>query len=341
MTPRLFSRGIKLQQIDYDMDKDTTHIKQIGHVRLNYTWYKGQDEYSDGDIEDELLKIVKEHNPEEFPDIIRARGTWPVVYHLSTYRENALAGIPIKKTDTVLEIGGGCGAITGYLCQNAENVTTVELSGRRSEINAYRHKDMDNLEIIVANFQDAYENISERYDYIMLIGVLEYARLYMEGENPYTELLGKIRTLLKPAGKIVIAIENRFGLKYFAGCREDHLGQYFIGINGYHGGSENVRTFTKNELEKVIEAAGFSEYKFYYPYPDYKFATDIYSDEYLPKKGELDNNIRNFDGSRLYLFDEQEVFDGLIENGLFPFFSNSFLVVVSNGESSLHKDIRV
>ena len=35
---------------------------------------------------------------------------------------------------------------------------------------------------------------------------------------------------LKKGGRIVIAIENRLGLKYFAGCAEDHLGTYFSGI---------------------------------------------------------------------------------------------------------------
>ena len=48
---------------------------------------------------------------------------------------------------------------------------------------------------------------------------------------------------LHAGGRIVIAIENRMGLKYLAGCREDHLGTYFSGIEGYN--SESVaRTFT-------------------------------------------------------------------------------------------------
>lgn len=303
-------------------------IQEIGNVRLNLQWYDGEDKYSDGDIEDSILNIVKEHDPSEYPKIISEKGSWPVLYHLSSYRENVLAGIPISKKDSVLEIGGGCGAITGILCKEAKKVTTIELSKRRSEINAYRHKDADNLEIIVANFQTAYQNLQEKFDYVMLIGVLEYAKLYIDDSKPYQEFLKKIGTLLKPHGKIVIAIENKFGLKYFAGCKEDHLGRVFVGINGYSDGKEMVQTFTRKGIENIICNAGFNNYKFYYPYPDYKFATNIYSDEYLPKKGELNNNIRNFDAERLRLFDECQVFDELIDNGLFPYFSNSFLVVV-------------
>ena len=73
-------------------------------------------------------------------------------------------------------------------------------------------------------------------------------------------------------------------------------------------------------------------YKFYYTYPDYKFATNIYYDEYLPKKGELRNNMRNFDSDRLLLFDEGLAFDGIIDAELFPHFSNSFFVEIGKKE---------
>ena len=55
--------------------------------------------------------------------------------------------------------------------------------------------------------------------------------------------------------------------------------------------------------------------------------TTLYSDRYLPKVGELSNNIRNFDRDRMLLFDEKKVFDMLIREGLFGQYSNSFLVM--------------
>ena len=67
--------------------------------------------------------------------------------------------------------------------------------------------------------------------------------------------------------------------------------------------------------------------QFYYPYPDYKLPMAIYSDKFLPSLGDLRNNMRNFDGDRVILFDEGKAFDNIIENGLFPEFSNSFLVI--------------
>ena len=80
---------------------------------------------------------------------------------------------PFKKDASVLEIGAGCGAISGVLCRNAKHVTSVDLSKRRSLINANRNKEYDNLTIMVGNFNDVV--LKEKYDYITLIGVLEYA----------------------------------------------------------------------------------------------------------------------------------------------------------------------
>ena len=123
----------------------------------------------------------------------------------------------------------------------------------------------------------------------------------------------------------MIAIENRMGLKYFAGCREDHLGTYFDGLEDYPEGGV-VRTFSKRSLEERLKKNSISEYSFYYPYPDYKFATQIFSDRFLPSEGMLYENIRNFDRSRMLLFDETRVYDSMVRDGYFPDFSNSFLL---------------
>ena len=47
------------------------------------------------------------------------------------------------------------------------------------------------------------------------------------------EMLRRIAGHLAPGGKLVIAIENRLGLKYWAGCTEDHVGKYFESLENY------------------------------------------------------------------------------------------------------------
>lgn len=301
--------------------------EMVGKVQLNLIDYEGRDLYSDGDVEEELLNIVKTHTPEEYDDIILERNSWAILYHLSEHRKNILSWYPFSEKDTVLEVGAGCGAVTGALLDKVQRVTAIELSKRRSMINATRHRDRDNLEIRVGNFNTVEQHLEQKYDYVTLIGVFEYAKLYMGCENPYKTFLDKINAHLKEGGKILMSIENRLGLKYLAGCQEDHVGKYFEGIEGYPN-TEGVETFSKQELEQLLKSAGYEKYKFYYPYPDYKLPTTIYSDDFLPEKGELYNNIRNFDADRWVLFDETRAYDSMISSGMFPMISNSFFVEV-------------
>lgn len=308
---------------------DTKTIEKVGNYTLNLKHYEGFDRYSDGEVEEELLSIARDLSKVEYSKKIEERGSWPLLYHLSALRENIVDWLPIKKTDKVLEVGSGCGAITGAFARKAGSVTCVDLSKRRSTINAYKNEDCDNVTIHVGNFKDIEPDLDTDFDYVCLIGVFEYGQGYMGSETPYHDFLNILLKHVKKGGRLVIAIENKFGLKYFAGCKEDHLCGYFAGIENYANGG-GVRTFTRNGLEKIMKECGVNNYHFYYPYPDYKFPTTIFSDKHLPKKGELSNNFRNFDMDRMLLFDEKNAFDGIIEDDLFWLYSNSYMVIIGD-----------
>ena len=106
--------------------------EQIGKVILNLSHYTGMDLYSDGKVEDELLEIVKNHPQADYQQLIEERASWPVLYHLSSLRENIVDWIPMDADAKVLEIGSGCGAITGALSRKAGEVVCVDLSKKRS-----------------------------------------------------------------------------------------------------------------------------------------------------------------------------------------------------------------
>ena len=155
-------------------DRKQSMIEEIGKIRLNLSHYPGEDLYCDGEIENDLLEITRNYSEVEYQRIIEERRSWPILYHLSSLRENIVEWLPIDKSMKVLEIGSGCGAITGVLSRKAGEVTCIELSKKRSMINAYRHMDCDNDMIHVGNFQDIESNLPCDYDYICLIGVFEY-----------------------------------------------------------------------------------------------------------------------------------------------------------------------
>ena len=291
-------------------------------AKINLDFYTGTDYYSDGDIEDELLEIVKNHN--DYSEILAKDNRWPILYHLSPIRQNIINWYPFKENATCLEIGGGCGAITGALCNSLKEVKVVELSKRRATINYERHKHYDNLEIIIANLNDI--EFNQKFDYITLNGVLEYAGSFTKTEQPYEDFLKQIKQYLKPDGKLIIAIENRYGLKYFSGAKEDHTAKVFDGITGYKE-TDTVQTFGKKELQDLLIQSGYPEQEFYYPHPDYKMPMEIYSSSWLPSSTAQLSPAPNFDYERYELFNETDAYAGIIENGQFEFFANSFLVI--------------
>ena len=308
-----------------NLSQDKT--ENVGGVTLDLTWYGGEDLYSDGDVEEELLTIAREHDASEFPRIIAERKSWPILYHLSHLRGNILKPVQTDGTEKVLEIGAGCGAVTGTLAEKAGRVDCVELSKRRSLINANRNRGQENLRILVGNFETIEPYLDRDYDIVTLIGVFEYASYYLHTEDPFRDFLKTALAHLRPGGRLYIAIENRLGLKYFAGCREDHSGELFEGIEGY-APDARAHTFSRSEWVNLLESCGCMKYTFYYPYPDYKFPTQIFSDARLPQAGELNRNRNNFDRTRLLLFDEEKVWESMIAEGTFPQFSNSFLIEI-------------
>ena len=306
---------------------DMERTERIGNVELDLSMYSGQDLYCDGEVEDRILEIARNHAEEEFDSIIREVRDWPTLYHLSSIRGNIVSWIPFRGTEKVLEIGAGPGAITGALASRCAHVDCVELSYKRSLINAYRHRNADNITIHVGNFEDIEPTLDRDYDYIFLIGVLEYAGSYLHDADPFRKELRTVLSHLAENGRLVIAIENRLGMKYWAGCAEDHSGRYFDGIESYVNPNAPARTFSRPALEVLLQESGAREFSFYYPYPDYKFPSVLYSDRKLPKADELNENIRNYDRDRLLLFDEKSAYKGMTEDGLYPLFANSFEVI--------------
>lgn len=292
-------------------------------AKLNFDYYepKSDDVYSDGDVEFDLLQYAKAGECNWYQD-----GRWPVVYHMSHLRQNILNWYPFKDNCSILEIGAGCGAITGLLCERGAKVVAVELTKRRAEINFQRHQKWANLEVVVSDFQNI--PLDWKFDYVIINGVLEYAEYMINSNQPYEDFLEISGKHLNPKGRILLSIENRLGLKYFSGAKEDHTGKYFSGLNGYIE-DEKVKTFSKEELQELIYKVKLHPIKFYYPYPDYKFPAEIFTDATVCT---MVPTVANYplDMPRVKLFEERTVYQSFMKDGIMDKFSNSFLVEIAN-----------
>lgn len=234
--------------------------------------------YSEGDeTENELLRKIESITDRRVlsPEMLKIQDDWPSLYHFSSLRANLLRPFfsRIQKSK-ILELGCGLGALTRYLGEaGAEVVHSVEGSYKRASIAASRCSDLTNVQVI----NDTFDNLvveQGSYDIVTLIGVLEYAAVFSPHTDPFLRLLEKAFSCLKDNGILILAIENKLGLKYFAGVPEDHLGQSFIGIeDGYS--NKSVRTFSNAELISLLEGTGFMDIYQFIASPDYKLPSSV------------------------------------------------------------------
>lgn len=290
--------------------------------------------YNDGDdVENRIKEILQLCvNVDVYSTELKEHCTnWPQTYHFSPERSNILRpfGEQLSGKD-VLEIGGGCGAISRYIGECGANLLTLEGSIRRATIARERTRDLENVTIVADSFEGF--NVEKKFDFVTLIGVLEYANVFSSDENPIKYMLDKAKSFLKPDGKLIIAIENRLGLKYFAGAGEDHIGTPMYGIEGRYKSTEAI-TFGKIELKNHLSASGFESIEFLAPFPDYKFPSFILTERAL-ELSRFDSKIFPILSSRrdallprITNFNIERVWEHIDANGLTLDLSNSFLCI--------------
>lgn len=291
--------------------------------------------YSDGDeVEDRIAEIIDQATDITVlsTELRQHCIDWPSLYHLSSTRANILRPFDASLRGDILEIGSGCGAITRYLGECGANVLALEGSPRRAAITRSRTRDLENVTVLAERFGEF--ECRHQFDVVTLIGVLEYANLFSVGENSALVMLEQVRSLLKPEGRLIIAIENQLGLKYFAGAPEDHLGQPMYGIEGRYR-KDQPQTFGRKILKNMLNDAGLASSKFLVPFPDYKLPVSILTEEGINNEG-FDaaafawQSVRRDPQLPVYCnFSLEMTWPEIFKNGLALDVANSFLIVAS------------
>ena len=215
---------------------------------------------------------------------------------------NILNWYPFNKEQKVLEIGIKSEELTNFLRKKCSRVQKV------SKI-------------------DELENITEKFNIIILIGLNNYEKLILKN------LIIKLEKFLEVDGKILLAVDNKFGLKFWNGNPENIFGKKFASLIGYNNAQEKIETYTKKYIEKILKEIGYNT-RFYYPLPDYKLPNVIFTDEQLPVYNSIDKYNPYFLKNSDILFNEIDVFREILKTNkeMFTFFANSFLIEITKGE---------
>lgn len=208
-----------------------------------------------------------------------------------------------------------------------ENAEVLEIFNKDSLLDKLDIK----LKLSQICIQDKKElNIEGKYDYITLIGTFSYAPVLTNKENSYIEILKELKKHLKENGKILLAIDNRLGIKYFSGAKSEYYPNLFEGLKSKINYNK-PNLLLKKEIEDFIKCAGFENYKFYYPLPDYNNTSTVFTDEFLPKS----NHSKivyplNYEKDSNIIFNEINVMKQICDIEQFCNFTNSYLVEICN-----------
>lgn len=268
------------------------------------------------------------------------------LYAFSPLRENLFEWVEFEKNARILQIGSDYGSYTGLLSARAGEVVVLDERDENLEVNWIRHGDRENLRFVRGSFfgtekgqnaegedreggaagQAGYkeyrpkektsctaEELMERpFDYVVMAGIFEGF-----GKEHAASLLEYAAGFLKPGGTLFAASENEAGVRYWMGAKAFENG--FLETE-YRG------------LFDVLAKKYSGSFTMYYPVPDYRYPSAVYSDDYLPQFGDLTNISARFDGEGLRLGSEEEAMAKACKNGIFTKFANSFLGVFKKGQ---------
>lgn len=260
---------------------------------------------------------------------------YDIIYNLSSISQNIINWYDFKTDSKILQIESEFGNITEALLDNKVDLTVCTNSKYNAQAIEKRNINKRDFKIYCADLKDI--KFEQKFDYIILIGNLPL-RKELYGEDISTvDYLKFLAELLDEDGRIILSVDNKFGVKYFAGSNDPYTGKKFDSVTGYVNEKNKHYTYSRKKIKDMLVKAGLENMNFYYPMPDYRLPNIIFSDKSIP-------NSTNFDRYEPYTRENEEVFLNEIQmlreilkedSNNFKLFCNSFLIEASKKEIEL------
>lgn len=262
-------------------------------------------------------------------------------YHLNPDRDNILRSLHLGQNLNVLEIGCSGGILSRYLGDQGYHVTGIKTCQKCLDAARLRCSGLANV-TFAADVDDIAAAFTQIYDLILLMLPLpELMASIMNTEetrsatHEVVTCLQILKNRLSETGLLIIATDNRLGLKYWLGAKEEHYGKAYIGLLGYGASAQSPRLFCRNEWLDLLQQAQMPYYRFLYPFPDHQFSDLLLSEDFIctdPNAHSLLYRIRSKDWSTPEWRPEQDEFlywKSLHKSGLLQDFANSFLIIAA------------
>ena len=278
-------------------------------MKLNLDFYNGQENIS------ELEKKQAEKyfsNFDENLDIENFSLEDNMLFNFN--RKNIVSWYDFKEKSNILELNPNFGEITGFLCEIAEEVTAISNSKIKGEAIKNRYKKISNLEVVVGDLKDI--KLKNKFNYAIIIGVDKKEELIQE--------IKFAKENIEKDGKILVAFDNKFGIKYWSGIQENAKEQYDQILG-------KIDKLSLEEAKKILVQENM-EAKVFYSLPDYRITNVIFSDKYMPNRESINSrHLPYYDEKDDCNFSQREAYSELIKDNPenFKLFANSYFLEIS------------
>ncbi len=148
-------------------------------------------------------------------------------------------------------------------------------------------------------------------------------------------------TYLDPKGRMLLAMNNAFGVRYFCGDWDPYTEQSFDGLENYrmaYGKAEDVfrgRMYGAGEVRHWLTDAGFKGLRFYSVLSDLEHPAFLFREDFFPNEDLTGRVFPFYNHPESVFLEEENLYPMLLENGMFHAMANAYLVECSpNGSLS-------
>lgn len=272
---------------------------------------------------------ISDHRRDDFSDILSKDERLEVASYLSELPNGLLGWYPFRTDSTILQIGSWFGAFTEMLGSRCKRITVVESDTYRAAMTKIRLESIGNLEVVDRTIFEYCQECRRKFDYVIF--AVDENKDEIPDKKAYLAIIQAVKSILSMEGKLLMAVPNRFGAKYFSGEPDPNTKVRFDGMTGDESG---LYRFSRAELLEFINGAGFLYSKIYYPMPDHRRTRLIYTEGLRPGTDMREKIDIYVDYKTERILDEPILVDHLIQNDVMPFFSNSFLIEAGNTSCS-------
>jgi len=182
----------------------------------------------------------------------------------------------LQQDDHVLDVGAGFGTLSFAIAQDVGSVWAVEKVCERFEFIRLRAK-QDGIHNVIPVSADALRLpfMPKSFTVALVVGLMEWLGL-SSTENPrkiQLSFLRHLRQLLAKNGRLLLGIENRFGLEAIRGALDHSQLRYTSLMPRFiQGKGKGYRTYTYGPfaLKKLLLQAGFKNGRLYCAIPSYR-----------------------------------------------------------------------